>query len=279
MRRAAAALFVAAWCSTAPSATSPSEPPPDPLLAPFAPSAWGRDARFLLTSPSRWDQTDALWAFGAAWTTYALHAHREEIREWALRTRSDDRSHVLDAARNMGKAAVPPTVALIAGLVALKTRDPRETTTSALVLESAAWSAAFTAVGQFVLDTERPRDGDAVRLFQCCGHGVSLDAALAASIVPVLRRQYLVVTPADSRGARAGKRIAVVALYAGAVLTAAQRVDADAHWASDAFLGLVTGLYVGETLCDARGLPGGGRRRWSAGPSPDGRGVTVLIRW
>ena len=48
------------------------------------------------------------------------------------------------------------------------------------------------------------------------------------------------------------KRGALGLLYAGAGLTALQRIDDDKHWAPDVFLGLVNGFTVGEMLCHAR---------------------------
>jgi hypothetical protein len=130
-------------------------------------------------------------------------------------------------------------------------------------------------VGQFVLASERPKNGDEVHFFRIHGHGVSGDAAIAASIVAPIRRQYLVVRPEDGRGRRFLKRAGTGLLFGGAVLTAWQRVSSDSHWASDAFLGLALGLGVGETLCDAHA--GGRRTALSVGPAPGG-GVMALLR-
>jgi hypothetical protein len=58
--------------------------------------------------------------------------------------------------------------------------------------------------------------------------------------------------PRDGRPKRWLKRGATGLLYAGAGLTALQRIDDDKHWAPDVFLGLVNGFTVGEMLCHAR---------------------------
>jgi hypothetical protein len=244
----------------------------------FHPRVLAENARYLFTRPLHLDRGERWGAAGVLAGTLALYGWRDEIREEARSHGSEDRRRVLDAARTMGKGAVAPAVALAAGASYLGTRNAREVETSALVLQSAAYSALFAGIGSFVLSAERPRDGDEVRFFRSGGHGVSLDASLAASIVPPLRRQYLRVRPGDGRARRFWKRAATGALYAGAIGTALQRVDSDAHWAPDAFLGVVNGLVVGETLCDAR-EPARNPRAISWTLAPGGRaGLQVTAR-
>ena len=151
----------------------------------------------------------------------------------------------------MGKGRFAPTLALIAYASSLITKNEREKETASLLLESMAFSATAASAGQLILATERPEDGDSIRFFRSNGHGVSLDAALAASVIPPLRRQYLRVKPSDSKPKRFWKRTGTAILYTGAILTAYQRIDQDKHWAPDAFLGTMVGLGVGSTLCRA----------------------------
>ena len=152
----------------------------------------------------------------------------------------------------MGKGAVAPGLALAAWGASFLTGNVREKETAQLLLTSAGMAASIAYTGSFVVAAERPEDGDDVDLFDADGHGVSLDVSLAASIVPPLRCQYLRVKPADGRAKRWLKRGALGLLYAGAGLTALQRIDDDKHWAPDVFLGMVNGLTVGEMLCHAR---------------------------
>jgi membrane-associated phospholipid phosphatase len=147
---------------------------------------------------------------------------------------------------------VAPGLALVAWGSSFVTGDVREKETAQMLLTSAGMAAAIASAGSFVLATERPEDGDDVDFFQANGHGVSLDASLAASIVPPLRCQYLRVRPEDGRARRWLKRTGLGLLYAGAGLTALQRIDDDKHWAPDVFLGLVNGFTVGEMLCRSR---------------------------
>ncbi len=186
-----------------------------------------------------------------AGTAGALFLLRNRIRDYAQGHRSDARDRFLQQPRTMGKAAFAPSLALLSYGASLLTRDEREKETSVLLLESMAFTGIGVGLGQFVLSSQRPEDGKEVHFFRWGGHGVSGDAGLAASVVPVLRRQYLQPKPQDGRPLRVWKRTATGLLYAGAGLTAYQRINNDKHWAPDAFLGLVTGFTVGETLCDS----------------------------
>ena len=275
-----------------PSRANDEEQPTDPAApAPAAPTRWvvpgqvappdraygwrqlAYDARFLVRRPGALDRRDRWTLLGVAGATLLLYAWRDEIREEVLDTRSDSRTDLLDGARTMGKGAFAPALALGAWAASLATRDPRERETAQMLLESAGFSAVAALGGSFVLAAERPEDGDSITLFDADGHGVSLDAALAASVIPPLRCQYLRLRPGDGRGRRALKRTATALLYTGAALTALQRLDQDKHWAPDAFLGLVAGLGVGRTICESHEEAREKRRRVGLRATPGGAAV------
>ena len=228
-----------------------SEPEDHLPPTPYGFRQLGYDTRYLLKRPFHLDRRSKKGVAMASGVTVGLYLFRDEIRDWSQDHRSPGRERFLDGVRSMGKGSFAPALALIAYTSSLVTGKEREKETALLLLESMAFSAMAAGAGSFVLATERPEDGDAVRLFHSDGHGVSVDAALAASVVPPLRRQYLRVKPADSRGKRFWKRTGTLLLYSGAVLTAYQRIDRDQHWAPEAFLGTMVGLAVGSTLCRA----------------------------
>jgi hypothetical protein len=215
--------------------------------------------------------------YAVAGSTLLLYLGRDEIREWVQDHGSESRSEFLNDARTMGKGAFAPSLALIAYAASFATGNDREKETALLLLESAGYSAAAAYTGSFVLAAERPVEGDSISFFDVDGHGVSLDAALAASVIPPLRRQYLRVGPEDRAAKRLWKRSATVLLYAGALLTAYQRMDADQHWAPDVFLGTAAGLSVGKTLCDAHDDVRTRRARFSWSLHPGEAGLVVTI--
>ena len=210
------------------------------------------DVRLVVTKPAHLDAAGKRQALYVTGATLGLYGLRHEIRREVQEGKSESRSNLLQHARWMSRGAAAPVLALGAWGASFFTHDPREKETAQLLLTSAGLSAAMAGVGSFVLASERPEDGDAVHVFRTDGHGVSLDASLAAAIVPPLRCQYLRVRAEDGRAKRWLKRGALGLLYAGAGLTALQRIDDDKHWAPDVFLGLVNGFTVGEMLCHAR---------------------------
>ena len=227
---------------------------------------WDRlkeDVRLVVTKPFRLDAAGKRQVLYVTGATLGLYGLRHEIRREVLEEKSDSRSDFFQDARTMGKGAVAPALALAAWGASFLTHDVREKETAQMLLTSAGMAASIAYTGSFVLAAERPEDGDDVDLFRTDGHGVSLDVSLAASIVPPLRCQYLRVRPEDGKPKRWLKRTTLGLLYAGAGLTALQRMDDDKHWAPDVFLGLVNGLTVGEMLCRAREEP-------PPAPSPSG---------
>ena len=238
--------------------TAGADPPPpegreegDASLHPYGFRQMGRDARYLFTRPFHLDRTGWMKVAATFGTTAILYADRQLIRDLAQERRTESGDDFFQKPRLMGKGAFAPSLALISYGASFATHDDREKETAVLLLESMGYSALLVGVGQWVLSTERPEDGDDIEFFSRRGHGVSGDAALAASVVPVLKNQYLLVRPGDGGGLRAWKRTATGILYTGAFLTGYQRINNDKHWAPDVFLGLVTGFTVGQILCDS----------------------------
>ncbi len=211
----------------------------------------GIDAKYLVFRPFHLDRGGRIKVAVTAGSAGALFLLRNRIRDYAQEHRSDARDRFLQQPRTMGKGAFAPSLSLLTYGASFLTHDDREKETSVLLLESMAFTGIGVGLGQFVLSSQRPEVGKEVHIFRWGGHGISGDAGLAASVVPILRRQYLKGKPQDNRALRFWKRTATGLLYAGAGLTAYQRINNDKHWAPDAFLGLVTGFSVGETLCDS----------------------------
>jgi hypothetical protein len=253
----------------------------NPEKVPAKPYGWKQfryDFRYVAHKPAHLNGKERRTVLAIAGTTGLLYVYRKDIREDWLDSKTEKRSEFLSNARFMGSGGFAPLVALSAYLASFATHNDREIETAQLIMESMALSGIGSGIGQFVLATERPEDGDAVRFFALDGHGVSFDVAIAASVIPPLRRQYLRIRPGDSLGRKIVKHTFSVLLYSGMVFTALQRIDADKHWAPDVFLGMVTGLGVGRTLGQAHDEAA---RRHASGfgisPLPGGVAVTWTL--
>lgn len=234
------------------------------------------DLRYLVHRPAHLDLQDKVNITLTAGAWGGLFLLREDIRDHALAHRSPGRTRFLQDVRVMSRGSVAPGIALAAYLVSFATDSDREKETALMVLESAAVSALISGFGNLIVASDRPEDGDEIRFFEADGHSVSLDASLAAAVVEPLRCQYLQVRPSDGTWKRIGKRTGSVLLYAGAALTSYQRVDQDKHWAPDAFLGTLSGLAVGRTLCEAHGKRPS--RRFTVAPQPVAGGAGLAFR-
>ncbi|HEV8335678.1 MAG TPA: phosphatase PAP2 family protein [Candidatus Polarisedimenticolia bacterium] len=263
--------------SSAGASPGPSPSPSPGSLHPHGFAQIGLDARYLATRPFHLDRSGWTKVAATLATLGALYAGRGEIRDWSQDHRRESWDRFLQKPRVMGKGAFAPSAALIAYTSSFVTQDDREKETAVLLLESMAFTGLVAGIGRFVLATDRPEVGNDVHFFRGNGHGVSGDAALAASVVPILRNQYLRIDPDDGGGMRFWKRAAAGILYAGAFLTGYQRINNDKHYAPDVFLGLVSGFTVGQLLCDShdRSRDAGPRSRLTLGPVPGGIGLSL----
>ena len=192
--RLVAILLVAGIAS--PAAADPGAPGDDRGRKPFGFRQLRDDAVYLAKKP--FDRRGQRKALAIAGATLALYLVRDEIRDHIQEHPSDSLSRWANDARDVfGKGAFAPALALAAYGASFATGNEREKETAFLLLESMAFSAVATRIGAFTLAAERPEDGDSVRLFDTDGRGVSLDVALAASVIQPLRRQYLRVRPGD----------------------------------------------------------------------------------
>jgi len=267
------------------SQTTGANPPPpegregeEAVIRPYGFRQIGLDARYLATRPLHLDRRGWMKVAATLGTAAILYADRDVIRDGAQERRTPGRDDFLQKPRIMGKAAFAPSLALISYGASFATHDDREKETAVLLLESMAFTGAAVGLGQSVLSTRRPEEGNDIRFFSRRGHGLSGDAGLAASVVPVLKNQYLLVRPGDGGGRRFWKRTATGLLYTGALLTGYQRINNDKHWAPDVFLGLVTGFTVGQILCDSHDRTRQERRsRVALTAVPGGIGLRITL--
>jgi hypothetical protein len=233
-----------------------------------APLDWhqiGRDAKYVFGRPANLDTAGWVRLGAGVGTGAALYLVRDEARDFALEHGGERWDSVLDGARLMGRLATPLLAAGAFSLAGAVRDSGHDRETAVVLLESLTYASFIAGVTNQVIATERPRDGDDVKLFGGNGHAVSIDVTIAASMLAPVIDRHLRIDPDDTRPVRFWKRFGAWGMYGTAGLTALQRMNEDAHWLPDVYLGYLNGLCVGRMVVDARR---GGREPGSDRPDP-----------
>lgn len=275
--RGAAVLVLAIGSGLVASLARAQEPPAD--RAADAPLGWtqiGRDAQYVFTRPAHLDTAGWVRLGAGVGTGAALYLVRDEARDFVMEHGDDHWGQLLDNARVMGKLATPLLAAggfYWAG-VARDSDHAKET--AVVLLETVTYASFIAGVTNQVIATERPRDGDDIKLFGGNGHAVSLDVTIAASMLAPIIDRHLQVQDTDRGAVRFWKRFGAWGMYGTAGLTALQRMNVDAHWLPDVYFGYLNGLCVGRMVVDSRrgGREDGRPRRVTMRPAPGGVRLT-----
>jgi hypothetical protein len=245
---------------------------PPPADAPLGWRQIGQDAKYVFGRPAHLDTAGWVRLGTGVGAGAALYLVRDEARDFALEHGGDHWDQLLDNARLMGRLATPLLAAggFWLGGVARDSDHAKET--SIVLLETVTYASFIAGVTNQVIATERPRDGDDIKLFGGNGHAVSLDVTIAASMLAPIIDRHLTVRDSDGGAVRFWKRFGAWGMYGTAGLTALQRMNEDAHWLPDVYFGYLNGLCVGRMVVDSRrgGRQDGRPRKVTMLPAPGG---------
>jgi hypothetical protein len=197
---------------------------------------------YTLSSPARWDGTDAIKAglFGVG--VVGSFSLDEDLRSWML----ENRSPFLDGVERVGFYYGSPVLMLSLTVVmyggGALSEDDWLMDTGVMFAGAMISIALIQEPVRIAAGRARPETGEGYRSFQFMtglqderASFFSGHCAIAFSMSTILSR-------------RIGNPFASLGLYALATTTAFGRMYADRHWFSDVFIGTVLGVLIGNSI-------------------------------
>ena len=230
----------------------------------------GEDAWALVTSPTRWTGED-LKEFGVVLAIGgALFAFDEPIDRFVQR---NEREPFFDQTRQIGDqfgklGLMGKTWPYYAGgvLVGYVADVPTLTKMSAQILEAQWLSGALRNAGKLALGRRRPQEGFGAYAFELDG-GTSFPSGHAASVWSL----------AESLRLHLDRWWVTVPAYTIATCVSLQRLYSNAHWASDTFIGAVSGVAAARFVYSRHASPDDRGARITPTVSPTGDAAIGLV--
>ena len=201
------------------------------------------DAGYIFSSPFRWDGKEWLKAGAVAGGTVALYfLADEEVAKWSDRQESPFARTVADIAEPYGNGRFAIAYPVLTYLTGLTLKNDRVKRTGLLMFESYIITGVTYQASLYLFSRHRPDSGTPVdesfegpslnpRQSFISGH-----SAIAFAISTTLAMEF-----------RDQKWVAPV-VYSLATLTGLSRLYDNRHWASDVFIGALTGHFIAKSV-------------------------------
>ncbi len=199
------------------------------------------DFENMVTSPARWDKWDWATATLVTGATVALYENDTKIQKWVLDNKTKTSSDIGDKVTLLGSGYL--TAGLVGGmyLYGHVAEDSKAVETALLSVESFALTGVFVQVIKRAAGRHRPYTGDPYNTWSgpslastddSFPSGHSSSAFAVASVIAMEYDNYIVPPLA----------------YSVAAITGYNRMQHNAHWASDVFAGAVIGYFTGKAI-------------------------------
>ncbi len=226
------------------------------------------DTKDIVTSPLRWDKNDWIKASLVVGVTLGLYALDEDLNDWFQDNRHDDIAKFAEPFGDV-KKVLPPLVLFYA--VGHVTKNNKVKRTALITIENVVITGVFTQVMKYSFQRHRPRTGDSYDSWDGPGGGgdhlafPSGHTSLAFSIATPIATEYkdnIIVPPLA---------------YGLASLVGWSRMNDNAHWASDVFMGASLGYFTGKAICKLH--EDDQYSRFSIQPVIDQSGSSVMLSY
>lgn len=200
------------------------------------------DTKNIITSPFRWEKSHWLEASLITGITAGLYAYDQEIQDWMQDNRNNTTDKIAEITKPFGNGmyTLPPLGAFY--LYGYFLKDDRARKVSLLSLESFVISGIFTQAVKFLGQRHRPGSGASQNTWDGPGFsnsnlsfpsGHSSSAFAIGTVIASEYKDNLLIPPLS---------------YGISTLTALSRVNDNAHWVSDVFLGSAIGYFTAKAI-------------------------------
>ncbi len=202
------------------------------------------DFKDIVTSPARWDKWDWITAALVTGASVALYENDTKIQTWVLDNKTRTSEKIGDDVTQVGSGYL--TVGVVGGmyLYGEVAEDSKAVETALLSVESFALTGVFVQVIKRTAGRHRPYTGDPYDTWggpslassnDSFPSGHSSSAFAVASVIALEYDNYVVPPLA----------------YGVAAITGYNRMQHNAHWASDVFVGAAIGYFTGKAIVTA----------------------------
>ncbi len=228
------------------------------------------DFKNIITSPARWDSSDWITAALVSGVAIGLYYNDEKIHKWVLENRTTTSSDIGDNVTYLGSGYL--TVGVVGGMFVYGqvAENGKATETALLSVESFALTGVFVQIIKRATGRHRPYTGDPYNTWSgpslasendSFPSGHSSSAFAVASVIAEEYDNYIVPPLA----------------YGAAAITGYNRMQHNAHWASDVFVGAAIGYFTGKTIVASHRR--GNSSRVSIAPLTDGEGPGLMLTY
>jgi membrane-associated phospholipid phosphatase len=199
------------------------------------------DFKNIITSPARWDDSDWITAALVSGAAVGLYYNDEKIQKWVLDNRTTTSNNIGDNVTYLGSGYL--TLGVVGGmfLYGQVADNGKATETALLSVESFALTGVFVQIIKRTTGRHRPYTGDPYNTwsgpslasaYDSFPSGHSSSAFAVASVIAEEYDNYIVPPLA----------------YGAAAITGYNRMQHNAHWASDVFVGAAIGYFTGKAI-------------------------------
>jgi membrane-associated phospholipid phosphatase len=200
------------------------------------------DTKYILTSPARWEKDDWLKASAVVGIAAGLYVFDHNVQDSSQKHKNSTTDRIASIAKPFGEGQYTVPALGIVYLYGYAAEDRKAEKTALWGVESFLISGAFTQVLKFSTHRHRPEDGDRYDRWDGPSFSnsnlsfASGEATAAFSVATVIASEY------------EDKAWVPPLAYGIATLTALARINDNAHWASDVFVGSAIGYFTAKTI-------------------------------